>query len=222
MKPRVKSVEFVTEKVLEGSFLNLHKALCKLNYEDDTSSQYYDYEYLTRKGLDSVAIGLYKIVDGQILFGLIESVRTAAASRGVCEKFYLKEVVAGSLEPGEYVEHNDYRSIIRRVIEEVQEEAGIIITEKEVNIYPGYAYPSVGQSNERVYYASVDVTDLPVSTANGDGGLTEDTICPIQFIPIKDVIMACHYGRIQDMKTEILARRIQDIVFFQLAEIVDI
>ena len=166
-------------------FLDLVRKLYRNRYEDGTTSRPYAYEHVHRKGYDAVAIALYFVDCGRPQMACRMGLRVPAYARKdlpLClsdrrVNLYTPEAVAGSLEPGD----RGLDGFLRRVIAEVEEEAGFTVVPTQVEPLGGGFFPSHGQSSEKVHLVAVRVNPGDASPASGDGSVNEADAPPPVF-----------------------------------------
>jgi hypothetical protein len=117
---------------------------------------------------------------------------------------FIPEAVAGSLEPGDMGKDG----FLGRVIAEVWEEAGFRIAAPQIESLGGGFFPSHGQSSEKIHLCAVRVDPGTACPATGDGSVNEEDAPPIRFRPLREILMDCAGGSIEDPKVEILAWRL--------------
>lgn len=119
--------------------------------------------------------------------------------------FLFTEVVAGIIEEGEIGED----AIKRRAVDEAWEEAGVRITENDIEML-GTSFPSPGLTAERFFFTAARLAEGQlVDAAPGDGTPMEEG-STVRFVNLHDAIRMCTSGEIEDAKTEIILRRLAD------------
>lgn len=210
---RVISVEIVGEANPEsGGFLRMVRFRYRNVYLDGGRSRPYLYEYIHRKGFDSVAIALYHEEDGFPAMAFRDGIRVPVYFRKELDLpipdtrkyLFIPEAVAGSMEP----EDKGVEGLRRRVVAEVLEEAGFIIKAEQVHPLGGGFFPSHGQSSEKIHLAAARVCPAERVRAEGDGSVNESDAPPVKFMPVSDILKACCASEIEDPKVEILAGRL--------------
>jgi len=196
----------------EGGFLQMVRRRYRNIYRDGGRSRPYLYEYIHRKGFDSVAIALYHEEGGEPAMAFRLGIRVPVYFRreldlplsDPCEYLFIPEAVAGSMEP----EDKGVEGLRRRVVAEVLEEAGFKIAPGDIHGLGGGFFPSHGQSSEKIHLAAARVRPLERVKAEGDGSVNESDAPPVRFKPLAEISAACCAGEIEDPKVEILARRL--------------
>jgi hypothetical protein len=196
----------------EGGFLTLIRLKYRNVYADGGRSRPYLYEYIHRRGYDAVAIGLFHEEEGIPAMAWRPGIRVPVCFRrdltlAVSDpRHYLTvpEAVAGSLEPGD----GGADGVLRRVVEEVLEEAGFQILPGDVIPLGGGFFPSHGQSSEKIHLCAARVNPALRGEAGGDGSVNETDAPPVRFSPLRDILLASARGEMEDPKLEILAWRL--------------
>jgi len=193
-------------------FLQMSRRLYRNRYEDGSRSRPYAYEYIHRRGYDAVAISPYYEAGGEPHMAVRPGIRVPVYFRKdlpLCipdGKSYLftPEAVAGSLEPGD----SGVSGLLERVVAEVEEEAGFRVDASRIEPLGGGFFPSHGQSSEKIFLCAVPVDPREQREAFGDGSVNEADAPPIVFRPVREILLDCVAGRIEDPKIELLASRL--------------
>jgi len=210
---RVIAVEVAGEAAPgEGGFLTLIRLKYRNRYADGTCSRPYLYEHIHRRGFDAVAIGLYFERSGHPWMAYRPGIRVPVYFRRDLaltvpdSRLYdlIPEAVAGSLEP----QDKGIQGFLGRVVAEVWEEAGFRIEPGQVEALGGGFFPSHGQSSEKIHLCAVRVKVEEAQPARGDGSVNEADAPPIRFRPLRELLLDCVSGAIEDPKVEVLARRL--------------
>lgn len=159
-----------------------------------------------------MAVALYHVNGGQPFMAYRPGIRVPAYFRKdlpLClpdrrVNLLIPEAVAGSLEP----EDLGLEGFLRRVVAEVHEEAGFRVEPSQVEPLGGGFFPSHGQSSEKIHLVAVRVKPGTESPARGDGSVNEADAPPPLFRPVRDILLDCARGLIEDPKIEILATRL--------------
>ena len=210
---RVTAVEVAAEAgPSEGGFLTLVRLMYRNRYDDGTHSRPYLYEYIPRRGFDGVAMALYHERGGQPQMAYRPGIRVPVYFRKDLPLplpdrrgyLFIPEAVAGSLEP----QDRGVEGILARVVAEVWEEAGLRISPGQVEPLGGGFFPSHGQSSEKIHLCAVRVDPDAASVPEGDGSVNESDAPPIRFEPVREILLGCARGEIEDPKVEVLAWRL--------------
>ena len=212
-KPVVVAVEVVGDPSPgEGGFLTLVRMNYRNRYADGSLSRSYLYEYIHRRGFDAVAIGLYFERSGHPWMAYRPGIRVPVYFRRDLplavpdHRSYdlIPEAVAGSLEP----QDRGLAGFLDRVVAEVWEEAGFRVTPDDVEALGGGFFPSHGQSSEKIHLCAIRVDPETSAPPEGDGSVNETDAPPVRFRPLREILLDCCMGIIEDPKIEILARRL--------------
>lgn len=196
----------------EGGFLTLVRMKYRNRYSDGTASRPYLYEYIHRRGYDAVAIGLYHEEAGEPCMAYRPGIRVPVYFRrdlplAIPDRhpyLLIPEAVAGSLER----EDKGVRGFLERVVAEVFEEAGFETAAEDVEALGGGFFPSHGQSSEKIHLCAVRVDPSTAGIPLGDGSVNEADAPPIRFRPLREILLDCARGKIEDPKIEILCWRL--------------
>ncbi len=196
----------------EGGFLTLVRLKYRNVYADGSRSRPYLYEYIHRRGYDAVAIAIYHELDGEPCMAYRPGIRVPVYFRRDLpltladprEYLFIPEAVAGSLEPGD----RGLEGFLHRVVSEVAEEAGFTVAPGDVEPLGGGFFPSHGQSSEKIHLCAVRVDPAGVREAFGDGSVNEADAPPVRFRPVREILLDCARGAVEDPKVEILCWRL--------------
>jgi ADP-ribose pyrophosphatase len=200
----------------EGGFLTLLRRRYRNRYENGEVSRPYVYEYIHRRGYDAVAIALYCVLGGVPHMGYRPGIRVPVYFRSKLalplpderQYLFIPEAVAGSLEPRD----RGVAGFLARVVAEVEEEAGFSIRPEEIEPLGSGFFPSHGQSSEKVHLCAARVDLSARKDAKGDGSVNESDAPPVIFAPLRDILLACAAGEIEDPKIEVLANRLSTLL----------
>ncbi len=195
-----------------GGFLTLVRMRYRNVYDDGSTSRAYGYEYIHRRGFDAVAVALYHEEGNEPHMAYRPGLRVPVYFRRalpLClpderEYLFIPEAVAGSLEPGD----RGLDGFLARVCAEVEEEAGFRVAPEEVEPLGAGFFPSHGQSSEKIHLCAVRVVPGSGAEPRGDGSVNESDAPPPVFRPVREILLDCARGAIEDPKVEILARRL--------------
>ncbi len=209
----VVAIETVAEPAPgEGGFLTLVRLKYRNVYADGSCSRPYLYEYIHRRGYDAVAIAIYHELDGEPCMAYRPGIRVPVYFRRDLpltladprEYLFIPEAVAGSLEPGD----RGVDGFLQRVVSEVAEEAGFTVGPEHVEPLGGGFFPSHGQSSEKIHLCAVRVDPASSVEATGDGSVNEADAPPVRFRPVREILLDCARGAVEDPKVEILCWRL--------------
>ena len=199
----------------EGGFLCVKRAHLRNLRPDGSRSARWIYDYVDRgKGLDAVVLAIWRRQGGAVEVLLRDGLRPALAwgrpahRRALPdprEYFLFTEVVAGIIEQGEQGEE----AVRRRAADEALEEAGYRVPADQVLLL-GAGFPSAGMTAEKFIFAAVEVeAAMFVGAPEGDGSPMEEG-ASTSWLDLDEAIARCVSGRIEDLKTEIVLRRLKD------------
>ena len=196
----------------QGTFLTLVRQTYRNRYADGSCSRPYLYEYIHRRGYDAVAIALYYEEGGEPWMSYRPGIRVPVYFRRdlpLClrdprDYDLIPEAVAGSLEPGDH----GVVGFLARVVAEIWEEAGFGVAPSAVESLGGGFFPSHGQSSEKIHLCAARVDAASAVCPQGDGSVNEADAPPVRFRPLRDILLDCAAGRIEDPKVEVLAWRL--------------
>jgi ADP-ribose pyrophosphatase len=199
----------------EGGFLTIQRVHLRNQRSDGSSSEPYICDFASRpRGVDAVAVVVYRR-KGQGVEVLMRSGLRPALQLGrtgaipiddEAVPLMLWEVVAGIIERGDRGE----QGIRDRAAEEVWEEAGYRVGPDQIEDLGAPFYASPGSLCERVYAAVVEIDSQAVQAPlAGDGSPMEEG-ATTRWVELGAAIAECVAGYIQDLKTEVLLRRLRD------------
>ena len=216
-------LEILSERIVgrEGGFLALRRMeMCNVR-EDGSRSATFLVDYIVRpKGSDAVVVGVWRRgaqgIEVLIRAGLRPPIHVGRGAPGVRvpgipvpddkPHLFFPECVAGILESDDVGEEG----IRQRAAIEVLEEAGITVRAEDVVSLGAGTFPSPGSMIEKFWLTSVEVTDrTPPVPPPGDGSPLEED-ARLEWMGLNEAIDACVTGRIEDLKTEVLLRRLRD------------
>lgn len=215
MEPRKRVVAIEVAGEADPSrapFLTVVRLKYRNVYDDGSASRPYHYEHIHRRGYDAVAIGLYYVEGGKPWMACRPGIRVPAYFRKELaltvpdrrENLPTPEAVAGSLEPQDV----GLEGFLARVVAEVAEETGFSAGPGDVEPLGAGFLPSHGQSSEKIHLCAVRVVPGTQGAAEGDGSVNEADAPPVVFKPVREILMGCCRGDIEDPKVEILAWRL--------------
>jgi len=118
----------------------------------------------------------------------------------------LAELVAGIIERGE--EHE--AAWPARAAAEAEEEAGLVLDERDIVILGAPVYATPGLCAEKFVFAACEVKDRARAVLpEGDGSPFEEG-ATLEWMTLSDALAACLRGDISDCKTELGLRRLSD------------
>ncbi len=208
-------IEQETTEGVEGGFLAVRRLHLRNRREDGSRSSSYICDFLVRpKGVDAVVVAIYHHHLGGVQVLLRDGLRPALSMGrrpetlpipDVRRYLLFTEVVAGIIERDDVGEDG----IRKRAALEVEEEAGYRVDPASVVFLGAGSFPSPGSMAEKFWFMAVEVedpTDQP--PALGDGSPMEEG-ASTRWMPLEEAIAACVDGRLEDVKTELVLRRLQ-------------
>lgn len=201
-----------------GMYL-LRRKLRMTDGEGAPQEFYYDTAHRAA-GMDAVAVIAYRIASHRTVDRIevllrkclrpnlpLDRVGDAPAMPDCNDMTLVIECVAGKIEPGENGKH----ATITRALEELFEEAGYRASEFAAR-FMGGTFPTPGMVSEKHFYVAVEVPfDEEPAIPKGDGSPLEEVA--VNFWVNLDVALdMCRRGEIEDSKTEIGLRRLQEIL----------
>ena len=206
------------ERVGQGGFLAIRRLRLRNRHPDGTLSREYICDFVERpKGVDAVVLVLYRRHAGAVEVLLRDGLRPALVLgrdparvpiADARDYFMFTEVVAGIIEEGEVGE----AAVRARAVDEAFEEAGARIDPADVELL-GSAFPSPGMTSERFLFAAARMPPAEegqaLATAQGDGSPMEEGATS-RWVELGRAIHLCTSGEIEDAKTEIVLRRLDD------------
>lgn len=201
----------------EGGFLAVRRLRLRNRRADGSLSEPYLCDYLVRpKGLDAVVLALYRRRPGGAVEVLLrDGLRPPLALGRPADEapipdrrdyLLFTEVVAGILE----AEDRGEAGVRRRAAIEAFEEAGYQVAPEAVELLGAAPFPSPGAMVERFWLAAAEVDAAAESAPPpGDGSpMEEGARC--RWMELDAAIAACVAGDIEDLKTELVLRRLRD------------
>lgn len=213
---KVTDVEILGEECHgEGGFLVVRRFRLRNRRIDGSLSEPYVCDFATRpRGVDAVAVVVYRrrggLVEVLLRAGLRPALRLGRDGHVPLPEdatpLALWEVVAGIIEPDDV----GAAGITARAVDEVWEEAGYRVEPDHIIALGAAFFLSPGAMCERVYPTSVEVAaDAEQHALEGDGSPMEEG-AQTRWVALDDAIAECELGVVQDVKSEVLLRRLRD------------
>lgn len=214
---KVTGVEILADETHgQGGFLVVRRFRLRNRREDGTLSEPYVCDFATRpRGVDAVAVVVYRRNHERVEVLLREGLRPAlhlgrdgghVPLPEDSAPLALWEVVAGIIEPHDVGEDG----IRARAVEEVWEEAGYRVEPAQVARLGSAFFLSPGAMCERVYPTCVEIAAGAEQHALvGDGSPMEEGAAT-RWLALDEAIAECTRGTVQDVKSEVLLRRLLD------------
>lgn len=219
MTREIERIEIVEDRTsvsrCDEGFLRMRRLVLRNQYADGTTSRTYDYDIVSRKHVDAVAIVIYERGGAdRVRVALRESLRPPVWLRnekglphGEREHRLLAEIVAGVLEE----EDDRTGGVASRAAAECSEEAGYDIDPTDVLPLGSGSFPTPGVTDEYVLFRAAKTELVRRGEAPGDGSVTEEA-GQVVLLPLREAIQRCRAGEIADMKTEIGLLRLCDLL----------
>lgn len=201
---------------IEGGFLAVRRLRLRNVRDDGSRSRLYVCDFLVRpKGIDAVVVAVYHRSGDGVQVLLREGLRPVLANGRDPDTLpipdarpYLTftEVVAGIIEADDRGEEG----VRRRAAIEVEEESGFSVAADDVQLLGAGSFPSPGSMPEKFWLTAVEVSGPHVQRhAAGDGSPMEEG-STTRWMELDEAIEACVDGRLEDVKTELVLRRLRD------------
>jgi ADP-ribose pyrophosphatase len=217
--PDVSAIEIVEDFTARArcdeGFLRLKRLRARNRRADGTVSREYPIDVIDRPTLDAVAVCLWARTGRGIEILTRRGLRPAAYFRRgrvavLPEPEYLlvEELIAGVLEPGEL----GLDALRQRAVEEVHEEAGLVVSPGALEPLGGPFFPLPGIVSEKIHLLAAEVTrpagpDVRAAPQEGDGSPLEEGAYLV-WRELGEALAACERGEIEDAKTELALRRL--------------
>ncbi len=199
----------------QGGFLVIRRVRLSNRRDDGTSSESYLCDFASRpSGVDAVAVVVWRRdpAGPEVLLRLgLRPALLLGRTGNLPEPedkapMALWEVVAGIVESHD----KGMEGIRSRALEEVWEEAGYEVGASDIELLGAPFFASPGSMCERVYAAAVEIAaGNEQQPLVGDGSPMEEGAIT-RWTLLAAAIKECVNGEIQDMKTEVLLRRLAD------------
>lgn len=194
----------------EGGFLQLRRLRLRVVREDGTRTGEGLYDFVERPmGLDAVVLLLWsRTPDGvEVLLrqGLRVPLRFGRGQDAEHAPALFTELVAGIIES----QDTDLRERARA---EALEEAGLSVDASAIKQLGPPMFPTPGMCAELFHLFSCEVNDSQRSAAvspEGDGSPFEEG-ARTAWVPLDEALARCARGEIQDLKTELMLRRLRE------------
>ncbi len=217
MNPRPYELEVISDqRIGTDGFLFLRRIRLRNRHPDGTRSREWLCDFIERsRGPDAVAVVLWRPrSDGSVEVLLRQGLRPALHFGRDPERlpipdrrdyFFLTEIVAGIIEPGERGEP----AIRQRAVDEAWEEAGYRIGVDQFEWLGPPIFPSPGMTSERLWLMSARAPDGEPEPPPGDGSPMEEG-AQVRWVALDEAVAMCRRGELEDMKTEIALRRLEE------------
>ncbi len=213
-RPPVDEIEVVEDFTATGKcdegFLHVRRLRVRNRRRDGSRSEVYRVDVIDRPRLDAVGVLVYRRVERGVEFLTRQNLRPAAYFRKDKQPvvpdgrshLFCEEIVAGVLE---LTDHGE-QGLRHRAVEEVREEAGLVVSEKDILLLGPPILLAPGILSEKIFLAAVDATNAEQLEVKGDGSPLEEGGV-VTWRTEASVRDALNTGEIQDGKTEIALYR---------------
>ncbi len=213
----IRGIEVVSDEIAGGGGFLAVRRLHVVNLRDDGSrSPPYLCDFVVRpKGIDAVVVAIYARDGDRVRVLLRDSVRVPlAVGRPAPEPpipdrgpyLYFREVVAGIVERDD----RGVEGVLARAALEIDEEAGHQVAPSRVRLLGAGSFPSPGAMAEKFWFVAVEIEPEAEAGEPGGDGSTMEEGARLCWMDLDDAIAACVRGEIEDMKTELVLRRLRD------------
>ncbi len=210
---RLNVVEELTPPGLDG-FLAFRRRRMSVTYPDGEESEPFVYDAVDRQALDAVVVVAHHRTEGGRHVYLRSAIRPPLTMRAPEQRPFpeastlgeLWEVVAGLVERSEC----SVPGLVRCARRELEEELGFAVPEDRIHALGRSTFPSPGVIGERHHYFHVEVDPQKRGTPTEDGSVLEQR-AQIVSIPLDEAIDLTRRGVIEDAKTELALRRLEEL-----------
>jgi ADP-ribose pyrophosphatase len=196
-------------------FMAFDRRRLRVCYPDGSLSEPFLYDAVTRRLLDAVVVAAHYERDGQVRVYLRSAIRPAITYRdparsAVAEagQASLWELPAGLVEPGE---ETSMEGVMRAAQRELHEEVGFEVELSRLEPLGPSTFPAPGFIAERHYYFATRVDPPQRVEPPLDGSPLEKDGMVID-VTLEAALKMCQKGEIEDAKTELGLRRLQDLL----------
>jgi ADP-ribose pyrophosphatase len=196
-----------------GGYLRLRRLRLAAEFPGHGASEPFVYDSVERTALDAVVIAAHFTREGERWVYLRSAVRPPAQLRPLAQRplpekdtlGVLWELPAGLVEAGEC----SAAGLVRTAARELEEELGFSVEVGRFEVLGPATFPSAGVIGERHHYFEVTVHPDARRTPAEDGSVLERHAL-IAAIPLSEALALCRRGEIEDSKTEIALRRLNE------------
>ncbi|HSN99672.1 MAG TPA: NUDIX hydrolase [Candidatus Nanopelagicales bacterium] len=200
----------------DPGFLNLRRRVLRVEYEDGSLSEPFVYDGVERERLDAVVIAPhFRDAAGRRHVYLRSALRPPVAARPLeAQPFPEKPTLGGLWElPAGLVEVDERSPEGLRgcAARELHEEVGFEVDPSAIAELGPSSFPAPGMIAERHFYFHVEVDPARLGTPPEDGSPLERCAAVVA-IPLDEALALVRRGEIEDAKTELALRRLQELV----------
>lgn len=219
--PTVTAIELLEDRTARSrcdeGFLRLKRLTAQNRRADGSTSRTYPIDLIDRPALDAVAVVIWARTERGIEVLTRLQLRPAAGFRDPAkavlpeaQSWFVEEVVAGVIEPGERGE----AALRERARAEVHEEAGLQVEVASLRLLGGPLLMLPGIASEKIHLLEVEVPrgatpNEFTAPEEGDGSPLEEGSV-LRWRELGAAIAACTAGELQDVKSEVGFRRLAE------------
>lgn len=219
--PEVEDIEILEDLTAQSrcdeGFIHVRRYRARNRRVDGSVSAEYHIDVIDRPQLDAVAVAVWARTERGVEVLTRRGLRPAALFRhgkttALSEGRYIlvEEIVAGIIEVGE----TGHAALVKRCVEEIEEEAGLLASEDAVETLGGPMFMLPGIASEKIHLFAAEVVrpdgpDRYASQGDTDGSPLEEG-AELVWRPLDEALSACLNGEIEDAKTELALRRLAD------------
>jgi ADP-ribose pyrophosphatase len=204
-----------------GGFLRLVRRRLRAIRGDGTRSNSFTYDEVDRRALDAVVIVAHAATEVGHLVYLRSAVRPPVAMRQRARLPHddspttgmLWELPAGLVEADEQSPTGLFRTAQRELLEEL----GFAVGLESFRPLGPSTFPTPGVIAERHFFFEVKVDPEARTEPTLDGSVLE-SLGEVRAVLLAEALACCRSGRIQDGKTELGLRRLQELLAERPAE----
>jgi 8-oxo-dGTP pyrophosphatase MutT (NUDIX family) len=194
----------------EPGFLEHHRVKLRLQFPDDSISEEFNIDYVSRKSMDAVVIIGHYLENNIRYVYLRSTIRIPLTCRnyensGVLEDMYVGhhfELPAGLVDDGEL----GVKGLSIAAAREFKEEVGFNYPSENFNLLGKRTFSTIGIAAERLFYYEIEVNPRDKKLPSLDGHPLEEfgQVIPVSMEDCKKLLDS---GYLYDSKTEIGLRR---------------
>lgn len=198
-----------------AGFLRLRRQILRVEYEDGTLSEPFEYDAVDRSRLDAVVVvPHFRDAAGVRHVFLRSCVRPPLVlrpenGRPIEEKASLGnlwEAAAGLVEADE----RSPEGLLRCAARELHEEVGFQVDPSSLKPLGPSTFPAPGIIGERHFYFHVEV-DVATRVTPPEDGSPLEKLAKVEAIALDEALELARRGEIEDEKTELALRRLAEI-----------
>jgi ADP-ribose pyrophosphatase len=202
--------DFTATGRCDEGFLHVRRLKVRNRRSDGSHSKVYRVDVVDRPRLDAVGVLVYRQGERGLEFLTRQNLRPAAYFRKDKPQvvadgrrhLFCEEIVAGLLEESDHGE----QGLRHRAAEEVREEAGLEVAERDVHLLGPPVLVAPGILSEKIFLTVVNATSAKVVEPVGDGSPLEEG-GELRWRSEASIRDAISTGEIQDAKTEVALYR---------------